>query len=215
MPADDALRTTYDIVAGDYVAHIFDELKNKPFDCRLLDEIAVRAGRSGVICDLGCGPGHVARYLHERGANVCGIDLSPGMIERARALTPAVRFEAGDMRALEVSDGAWQAIVAFYSIVHIPKASLVDVFREMKRVLAPGGLLLLSFHIGSEPVHRDEWWGHTVSIDFLFFQTDEVTAALESSGFAIERVMERDPYPDVEYQSRRAYIVATKPLARS
>jgi hypothetical protein len=71
-------------------------------------------------------------------------------------------------------------------------------------------VLLLSFHVGSEAVHRDEWWGHQVSIDFLFFQTAEVTAAMEEAGFAVERVVERDPYPEIEYQSRRAYVIGTK-----
>ena len=112
MSGDD-LRRTYDAVADDYVAHIFDELKDKPFDRQLLDEVAARAA-GGIVCDLGCGPGHVARYLHERGANGVGVDLSPAMIERARALTPAVRFEVGDMRALDAPDGAWQAVVAMY-----------------------------------------------------------------------------------------------------
>jgi SAM-dependent methyltransferase len=205
------LKRTYDVVADDYAEHIFDELKDKPFDRQLLDELTARAG-AGVICDLGCGPGHVARYLHERGANVIGVDLSPGMIERARALTPSVPFEVGDMRALDVPDGAWQVIVAFYSIIHIAPQSLPEVFGEMKRVLAPGGTVLLSFHMGSEVLHRNEWWGHAVSADFFFLQRDEVTAALESGGFVIERVMERDPYPEVEYASRRAYVFATKPL---
>ena len=206
----DALRNTYDLVAGDYVAHIFDELKDKPFDRALLDDMAARAG-GGVICDIGCGPGQVARYLYERGANAIGIDLSPGMIEQARALTPGVPFVAGDMRALDVPDGAWAAIVAFYAIVHFQRAELAEVFREMKRVLAPGGAVLLSFHIGSEVVHRDEWWGRAVDVDFRFFQTAEVVAALEESGLIVERALERDPYPEIEYQSRRAYIIAAKP----
>ena len=212
MPADDddALRETYDVVAGDYVEHIFDELRHKPFDRQLLDEVAARVGSAATICDLGCGPGQVARYLHERGANVIGVDLSPAMIERARRLTPEVFFAVGDMRHLDVPDGAWQALVAFYAIVHIPKSDLADVFRELRRVLAPGGVLLLSFHIGSDVVHRDEWWGHAVSVDFLFFQTTEVTKALEASGFVVERVVERDPYPEVEYQSRRAYVLARR-----
>jgi len=206
---DESLKQTYDVVAGDYVAHIFDELRHKPFDRQLLDEFAARVGRDAVVCDLGCGPGHVARYLRERGVNVLGIDLSPSMIEQARRLTPAIPFREGDMRALDAADSAWGGIVAFYSIVHIPKPALPDLFREWRRVLAPGGLLLLSFHIGTDTVHRDEWWGHDVSIDFLFFQTAEVIEALQSGGLAIERVVERDPYPDVEYQSRRAYIIAT------
>ena len=205
----DELQRTYDAVADDYVTHVFDELKDKPFDRQLLEGIAARAA-GGVICDLGCGPGHVARYLHQRGANVVGVDLSPAMVERARALTPGVRFEVGDMRALDVADGAWQAIAAFYSIIHIPRGALEPVFRGMRRVLAPGGTLLLSFHIGTDVLHRDEWWGHAVSVDFLFLQPDEVTAALQSAGLVVERVMERDPYPEVEYPSRRAYVWALK-----
>jgi len=203
----DELKRTYDAVAGDYAAHIFEELKDKPFDRQLLDEVAARAG-DGIVCDLGCGPGHVARYLRERGANVIGIDLSPGMVKRARTLVPDVPFRAGDMRALDAEDGAWTAIVAFYSIVHLPAASLAEVFREWRRVLAPGGFAVVSFHIGRETVHRDEWWGHAVSVDFLFFETAAVTAALEAAGFVVERAVERDPYPEVEYPSRRAYIVA-------
>jgi SAM-dependent methyltransferase len=205
----DDLRRTYDAVADDYVAHIFDELKGKPFDQQLLDEVVARAG-DGVICDLGCGPGHVARYLYERGANVVGVDLSPGMIDRARTMTPSVRFEVGDMRALDAPDGAWQAIVAMYSIIHLPPGERVPAFREIKRVLAPGGTLLVSFHIGSEIFHRDEWWGHGVNVDFYFLQPADVIAAIESAGLVVERSLERDPYPDVEYPSRRAYIVAKR-----
>ena len=207
----DDLTRSYDAVAVDYVTHIFGELAGKPFDRQLLDEMAARA-EGGVICDLGCGPGHVARYLHERGANVIGVDLSPGMVAQARALTPAVPFQVGDMRALDVPDEAWQVIVVMYSIIHIPKASLPDVFREIRRVLAPGGTLLVSFHIGEETVHRDEWWGHDVNVDFFFFQPADVVAALEEAGFVIERALERDPYPEVEYPSRRAYVVATNSL---
>jgi len=114
------------------------------------------------------------------------------------------------MRALAVPDSAWQAIVAFYSIIHFRAAELPEVFRELRRVLTPGGTLVVAFHIGSEVFHRDEWWGHTVSVDFYFLQTAEVTAALESVGFVVERVTERDPYPEVEYPSRRAYVVARR-----
>ncbi len=82
---------------------------------------------------------------------------------------------------------------------------------ELHRVLRPGGLLLLTFHIGEDTIHKDEWWGQRVSVDFLFFRTAEMTAALRTAGFAVEEVIEREPYPDVEYPSRRAYIVAGKP----
>ena len=81
----------------------------------------------------------------------------------------------------------------------------------MKRVLRPGGLLLLAFHIGGETIHLDEWWGQPVSVDFHFFHPEEMADSLRIVGFEVEEIIEREPYPEVEYQTRRAYIFARKP----
>jgi trans-aconitate methyltransferase len=58
---------SYDRVAKEYATRIFRELNHKPLDRELLDRFALRVHGIGPVCDLGCGPGHVARYLHERG----------------------------------------------------------------------------------------------------------------------------------------------------
>ena len=73
----------------------------------------------------------------------------------------------------------------------------------MRRVLQPGGLLLLAFHLGDEIVHLDNLWEQTVSIDFHFFRSDEVADSLRSAGFAVEEIVERDPYAEVEAHTRR------------
>jgi SAM-dependent methyltransferase len=135
------------------------------------------------------------------------------MIEQARRLTPAVKFHQGDILALDVADGAWAGIAAFYSLIHIPNSDLPQALGELRRVLRPGGMLLAAFHIGDETVHLDEWWGHTVSVDFQFFRPDEMESRLREAGFVIEQTIERDPYPDVEHQSRRCYIFARRPLS--
>jgi 2-polyprenyl-3-methyl-5-hydroxy-6-metoxy-1,4-benzoquinol methylase len=75
------IQKSYDKVADDYVARIYAELQYKPLDRQLLDRFALRLRGAGLACDIGCGPGHVARYLREQGAEVCGVDLSSGMIE--------------------------------------------------------------------------------------------------------------------------------------
>jgi SAM-dependent methyltransferase len=200
----------YDRVADEYVRRIFGELEHKPLDRKLLDRFAARANAIGPVCDMGCGPGHVARYLHERGARVIGIDLSHVMIEHARSLNPSIEFRQGDMRSLDIEAEALGGIAAFYSIVHIPRSDVVAVLLEMKRILHPGGLLLLAFHIGDHVLHMDEWWGREVSVDFVFFRTEEMAGFLQSAGFLIGEVVEREPYADVEHQSRRAYILAEK-----
>ncbi|HLZ40077.1 MAG TPA: methyltransferase domain-containing protein [Candidatus Sulfotelmatobacter sp.] len=210
------VQSSYDSVADEYARHIYDELRHKPFDRQLLDTFAHRVKGAGLTCDIGCGPGQVARYLHDHGVTACGVDLSPGMVERARQLNPGIEFAQGNMLSLDVPDEAWAGITAFYAIVNLPPDALVPAMREMHRVLRSDGLLLLSFHIGDETVHEDNLWGCKVSLDFYFFRTELVTNCLRSAGFVIEEIMEREPYsPDVEYQSRRAYIFAHKPMTKT
>ncbi len=201
--------TSYDAVADEYVRRIFDELKDKPLDCQLLERFAAQIRGVGLVADIGCGPGHVARYLNERGVHICGLDLSAQMVERAKTLNSGIEFYQKDMNALDVPDGSWAGIVAFYSLIHIPRDQIVETFRELKRVLRPEGILLLSFHIGDEVLHVDEWWSHEVSLDFVLFQSEEMVEYIEAAGLTVDEVFEREPYaPDVEHQSRRCYIFA-------
>jgi ubiquinone/menaquinone biosynthesis C-methylase UbiE len=206
------VQSSYDLVATEYARQFRDEMDKKPFDRKMLDWLAEKVNGSGVICDLGCGPGQIARYLHSRGLKACGIDLSVEMVKQAQRLNPEIPFQQGDMLHLtDVPDNHFGGIAAFYSIIHIPRSSVVDALRELKRVLRPEGVLLLPFHIGHETVHKDEFLGSEVSLDFHFFETEVMKDYLNMAGFELEEVIERDPYPpDVEYQSRRAYIFARK-----
>lgn len=206
-----SVRGSYDRIADEYARRIFEELCNKPFDRELLNRFATEVSGRGDVCDMGCGPGHVARYLRDRAVTVFGLDLSPGMLEQARQLNPDIPFREGNMMALDLEDGTLAAITAFYAIVNIPKGSLPLVFREMERVLQPGGLLLLAFHTGNEVLHEEELWGRPICMDFFLFQPSEIQRYLEAAGLVVEETIERGPYsPEVEYQSRRAYIFARK-----
>ena len=211
MSLDRNVETSYDRVAEEYARRIYRELEGKPFDRDLLDRFADRVRGARRMYDVGCGPGHVARYLYDRGVDVAGIDLSVEMVRVARRLNPGMEFRQGDMRALDAPDGTLGAIAAFYSIIHIPLSSLSAVFDEFRRVLGRGAPFLLAFHVGKESIRLDEWWGQPVALDFLFFDSSAVQAELLKSGFRILEALERDPYPDVEHQSRRAYLLAQAP----
>jgi SAM-dependent methyltransferase len=207
------LQTTYDRVAAEYARRIYNELQHKPLDRRLLEQLAARLRGRGVIGDVGCGPGHVARFLHACGAEVVGVDLSAGMVAEARRLNPGLEFRQGNMLALDVPDGAWAGIAAFYSLIHIPREAMLTTLLELRRVLQPGGLLLAAFHVGDGVVHLDEWWGHPAEADFTFFQIHEMVTYLRAAGFKIDEAAARPPYPDVEHPSERCYLMARKPLA--
>jgi SAM-dependent methyltransferase len=216
-------------VAAEYTTRMFGELAHKPFDRAILDRFGEVAAPLGPICDLGCGPGQVARYLHDRGAagspagrkgdrpgqrrgvEVVGVDLSPEMVAEARRLNPGLRFEQGTMLALGFADEQLGGIAAFYSIVNVPRDAQPRAFAECFRVLKPGGLLLVAFHVGDEDVHLEEWWGTAVSVDFYFFDPAEIEARLVAAGLLVAERHVREPYPEVEHPSRRAYLLARKP----
>jgi ubiquinone/menaquinone biosynthesis C-methylase UbiE len=207
-----SIRESYDRVADEYAHHIFSELDNKPLDRQLLTRFVSEVKGRGDVCDIGCGPGHIARYLHDADTSVFGLDLSAGMLLEAQRLNPEIPFRQGNMLALDLPDASLAGITAFYAIVNLARESLPQVFREMARVLQPGGLLLLSFHIGNETMHRDDWWDRQVNMDFHFLQPPAVQHDLETAGLTVEEVVEREPYaPGVEHQCRRAYIFARKP----
>ena len=208
------VRTDYDRVAAEYAHRIFSELDAKPKDRELLLRFARETTGLGQVCDLGCGPGHVARFLQAADAQVFGLDLSPEMLAHARRLNPGLEFREGDMLALPLPDSALAGIAAFYAIVNIPAESLPVAFREMFRTLQPGGLLLLAFHLGGEVIRPPELWGQPIAMEFYHFDRALIERLLSEAGFRIEEVIERAPYaPEVEYQSRRAYIFARRPEA--
>lgn len=204
------VRDSYDSAAEAYAGHLAAELVHKPLDRHLLNRFAEEVGGRGLVADLGCGPGHVARYLQEQGVSVVGIDLSPEMVRVATELHPGIEFRVGDMNRLGLAEASLAGVVAFYSIVHFGPTELGAVFQETRRVLVPGGLALLSFHMGDEVVHVDDLFGSPVSLDFRFHVPSAVVEALRGAQLAVIEHVEREPYEGVEYPSRRCYLLARK-----
>lgn len=208
-PRADELRAGYAGVARAYREQLSDELAGKPLDRAFLDAFVERC-RGGRICDVGCGPGHITRYLASRGALVEGVDLSPAMIAEAAVLAPELVFRVGDMFALPHPAEELAGIVAFYAIVHLRSDQLLAPFRDFHRVLAPGGLVAIAFHVGTDTVHIDELFGCATSLDFMFHRPEAVIAALVEAGFSLEARLDREPYPGAEHPSQRTYLLARK-----
>lgn len=202
-----AVASDYDHVADEYAQHIYGELAGKPFDCQLLDRF-VHLVDGGRVCDVGCGPGHVARYLHDRGCDVFGIDISARMVELATALNPGIGFRVGDLRALDVTDGSLDGIVCFYSLIHLPSEQLLAALASLRQKLRPGGRLLVAVHEGAEMRQPGEMWGIPVTLKFNFFTGEQLNTALIGAGFTIEELTRRAPYPDVEVATDRLYASA-------
>lgn len=210
-PQSEKMRVSYDTIAAEYANRIYPELKNKPFDRQLLDRFADDVRGSGPVCDIGCGPAHIACYLFDRGVNVFGLDLSAGMLNQAKRLNPQIDFLQGSMLALGLGSDTLGGIAAFYSIIHVDREQVVAALSEMRRVLKRKGSLLLAFHLGEDVIHMTDFHDHPVDFEATLFRIAEMTGYAKAAGLNLQQAVERDPYPEVEYQSRRGYILATKP----
>ena len=152
-------RAAYDGVVELYASLFADGLEGRPFSRAMIGTFAelVRATGNPRAADVGCGPGHLTAMLHELGLDAFGLDLSPGMVGHARRAHPALRFQEAPMESLPVEDGTLGGVLAHYSMIHTPPTGLPKLLAEQVRVLAPGGLLLVSFYAtdGPEPVRFD------------------------------------------------------------
>ena len=179
----DDIRTSYDTVAVSYAELVVDgaDWENEAFD--LLAKLVAGSGRT--VLDVGCGPGRTTGLLAERGLRVTGIDLSPGMIEVARRDHPDLNFRVGSMTALDVADGSASGVVSWWSIIHLPRDVVPQAFAEFYRVLAPGGVLLLGFHVGSESSHKTSGYGgHPMDIHVHRWTAPALTELAVAAGFA-------------------------------
>ncbi|GAB2473883.1 class I SAM-dependent methyltransferase [Promicromonospora xylanilytica] len=159
------VRTDYDAMAQAYTAFIGDAFAGNPLNHVLIQAFAdlVRQSGGGTVADVGCGPGHVTAYLRDRGVDAFGIDLSPQLIAAAREANPGIRFDVGDMGALDIATGSLAGVLANYSVIHTPPDVLPAVLGEFSRVLAPGGHLLVSFQALADAEGTAEAFNHKVS----------------------------------------------------
>ncbi|MEV0643726.1 class I SAM-dependent methyltransferase [Phytomonospora sp. NPDC050363] len=208
-----ATRASYDATAYEYVDMIGDSLDSMPLARALFGAFAelVRTGGGGMVADVGCGPGHVTALLHGLGLDVLGVDLSPEMIALARRLHPGPRYEVGSMLALDLPDASLGGLLAYYSIIHIPRELRAEVFAEFRRVLAPGGQLMLGFQVGDDTNHRDEVFGKPVNLDWHRQRPEEIAVLLREAGFE-ERATVVSP-PEAVGKPPHCHLLAYRPGA--
>ncbi|WP_445330347.1 class I SAM-dependent methyltransferase [Streptomyces sp. A475] len=150
-----ATADAYDAVSALYAEVTRDALDAQPLDRAVIAAFAelARTNAGGPVAELGCGPGRVTAHLRDLGLDVFGIDLSPAMIDLARETYPDLRFDVGSMDALSLADGSLSGIMCWYSVIHTPPQDVPSYFDEFRRVLTPGGHLLLGFfESGDDPV---------------------------------------------------------------
>lgn len=193
----DDTRDSYDAIAASYADETRDLLDRQLYvraGVVLFAEL-VRAIGGGPVADVGCGPGHTTALLRELGVDAFGMDLSPAMIEIARREHSAARFEVGSMTDLDLADESLAGVIAWWSLIHIPDHAVPGVVGQFRRVLRPGGVLAVGFHVGEEP-----------SGDVHYRAPSRVADWLREGGFTVEAqhlLRPDDPIPGAIVFARR------------
>ncbi|MFJ5881675.1 class I SAM-dependent methyltransferase [Kitasatospora cineracea] len=200
MGTDHGVGLAYDGVAELYANLFRGELATQDVELaqiRRLVEAPAVAGRGLPVGDLGCGPGEATELLAGLGVRAFGLDLSAGMLAQARLAHPGRAFLRGSLRALPLADGSLGAVLARYSLIHLPPAELPSVLAELHRVLAPGGLLLTGF-FAADPQLGDRDlpvpFDHKVSTAHRW-PVDTLAGLFRTAGFTETARTRRTPGP--------------------
>ncbi len=172
----DRLASRYDAWAGqvtpDHRGHV-------------LDWLDTQLAPGDPVLELGPGTGvPVAARLAGR-YEYLGVDASAGMVRRAERNTPGAAFRVADMRTLDFPAGSFAAVVAFYSIIHVPRADQPALFAAMRRWLWPAGVFAGSLHAGDEPAGTDDDWLGAGPMYWSGFAADVNVRLLEDAGFGV------------------------------
>lgn len=182
------VRAGYNVLSRAYRADTADEATQRQY-AGWLDYVRGRVPAGGEVLDLGCGNGIPAsKWLSDNGLRVTGVDLSDTMVDRARELVPGATFLRGDVAQVEEVDfeaAAFDAVVSFFALIHVPVADQARVIARIGRWLRPDGLFLATVgHAAWTGVETDwlgggadMWWSHPDATTYR--------AWIESAGLTI------------------------------
>jgi SAM-dependent methyltransferase len=147
----------------------------------------VREAGGGPVADVGCGTGRITAHLDGLGLDVFGVDLSPAMVAEARRSYPTLRFEVGSMTELDLPEASLAGLLAWYSTIHIPDEELGGVLSRFRRMLRPGGPLLVAFHVGDGAELKTQGYGGLpINVYVHKRRPEELAARLDEAGFEVE-----------------------------
>ena len=102
------------------------------------------------------------------------------------------------MTALDLAEDSVAGVLAFWSVIHVPDHSVPEVFGQFRRVLRPGGPLLVGFHVGDETRHTSEGYsGRSINVDSHRRRPDQVARWLREARFTIEAELVLRPDEEV------------------
>ncbi|OMC38142.1 SAM-dependent methyltransferase [Mycobacterium sp. GA-1841] len=200
----------YELIADQYAETFAGQFDERPFDRAVLRSFADLVTQSGgrSVLDAGCGPGEATAELADCGLCAEGVDGSAAMVSLASRRWPQLRFQTADMFGLAHAPGSFDAVCAWYSIIHTPADALPELFTGFRRILTDPGWLLLAFQTDGEPGIYEQAFGRDVALTFLRHDTATVCAALAASGFTVYATTKRARQAHLNEPTAQAVVIA-------
>lgn len=150
---------------------------------RLIDVLPPGAG----ILELGCGAGVPStQLLLAHGLKVTANDISASQILLARQYVPQATLIHGDMASLSFEPNSFDAVVAFYSIFHLPKEEQGGMIRRISGWLKDGGRLLFNLHADEGDKIFDDWMGAKMFSSGLGIEGNREMLKEDGESFIVE-----------------------------
>ena len=173
----------YDLMAEQYLATKDHE---DPLALTALEDLASLLPRQAVVLDLGCGAGvPVTRWLSDRGFAVTGVDVSARQLDLARNYVPEATFIKADMTEVTFAPGSLDAVVAFHSIIHVPRTEHPALLERVHRWLRPEGAFLATMTLTDYEGRDDDWEGWGAPMLWSHYDGDTNVTMLREAGFGI------------------------------
>lgn len=183
------VKAAYDELAEEYAAAASESTPETPF----FEVVADNLDENARILDVGCGDGTPGTASFTDQFEVIGIDISREQLLLAAETVPETPLLQGEMSELPIPSSSVDAVLALYSIIHVPRAEHQAVFEEWARVLKPGGWVLFSSGTEGWSGQNPDWLDSGVEMVWSYPGPDETVSALEAAGFDLERT---DTVPD-------------------
>ena len=175
-------------------ADTYDDLRNPLINIErpAIEPLLARipAGRA---LDAACGTGRYARYMLARGHAVTAVDLTPGMLERARGAAPEASYSAGRLEALPFKSESFDLVMCGLALTHLP--TIASAIAELARVLKRGGKMIISDHhpmagfLGGSAIFQDKTRYYRNVKSYVHFH-GEYVSAITDAGLLIRECLE-------------------------
>ncbi len=167
---------TYDRSAAK-LADYFKGIGSRTMDIEL---VLAHVERNPYVLEVGCGDGRDSKEIVEHAGEFIGMDISKGMIDIAKQAVPNARFEVADIETYDIPEGV-DAVIAFASLLHVPKEVLPDIFERIHASLSESGVLYVSMKT------RPEYEAEVKSDDFgdrmFYYYTEDLLRELAGDLF--------------------------------